>query len=98
MSASNWNRGYWCPPFVVGLEKMTGSMWRTRSRWTFGFVPGQSFWYDGPSQLKFSSSAWQCSKCPISSEYETFVVCADHVFPRASAVLYSAWNAYGADW
>ena len=50
------------------------------------------------AQLKFSSSAWQCSKCPISSEYETFVVCADHVFPRTSAVLYSGWNAYGADW
>jgi len=47
--------------------------------------------------LKSASSCGQCSKCPISSENETFVRCADHVFPRAFAVLYSAWNAYGAE-
>lgn len=25
-------------------------------------------------------------------------MCADQVFPRGLAVLYSGWNAYGASW
>lgn len=49
------------------------------------------------AQLKLASSALQCSKWPISSEKATLYVCADHVFPRGFAVLYSGWKAYGAE-
>src|SRR5919206_807459 len=117
---------------------MTGCGWKCWSEFTNRFVPGQSFWYEGPSksssdarqplmcttqaslpgtqklwsssssrpfgssapafaQLKSGVSSRQCSKCPISSENEMFTVCADHVFPRGFAVLYSGWNAYGLD-
>src|SRR4249920_2168941 len=107
---------------------MTGCGWSFWSSFTFLNVPGQSFWYEGPSksassekhpliwmsnesvpgtqkpwssssssppgssepstaQLKSASSLRQCSKCPISSENDTFVVWADQVFPRGFAVL-----------
>ena len=49
-------------------------------------------------QLPLASIARQFSKWPISSDIAMLYVWVLHVFPRALAVEYSGWNAYGASW